>query len=601
MEELARRQVDRHGQLAPGRRPGDLLRAGLLQHQRAQLADQAAVLADRDEDIRRDHAALGVVPAHQGLGTDDAAAGHIDPRLVMDADLPLRQRPAQLDLQLQARLRRGGHLGTEAHRAAPPGRLGAIHRQIGVAHQRVDVLAVLREDADADRRRDPQFGLRQHHRLGDQRHQPGGTPLCPRGGLAVRQQEQELVAPQPCHPLARLERIVQAPCQLHQQLVADRMAERIVDPLEMVQVDEDQRRLVAAQLAGAQRLREVLDDLVAVGQAGELVMVGEVLRLGLGLLQAADVDLGDQQRAPAGHRIAAQPCRQIVPALARRGAHPRDDLAFAADLQRGDQIAQVLAVDQPGRQPLRTLDHAGARGRIAVERTAGTAVQRRHHLGVQQRVDAAQRVRRRGRCFGSPGVAQHRHAAVVEPPAAEVDPQRDRHAGRIQRPLLAEALAGLEVGLVLAQPPRHRHRHGPAHVAGAQVLEAACLPHPHRLGIGPVHPAAVDVEDPHRMIEPVEQRCRVDQRGLEGQGLHRRTPRSGQRLQNDRMAVPRRRASAGGDAERVRGGLNATGCASAHVSYLPAPIGARRAEQPGNGRRLPRSIPPGRSEQICGN
>ena len=66
-------------------------------------------------------------------------------------------------------------------------------------------------------------------------------------------------------------------------------------------------------------------------------------------------------------------------------------------------------------------------------------------------------------------------------------------------------------------------------------------------------------------------------------------------------AVPRRRASAGGDAERVRGGLNATGCASAHVSYLPAPIGARRAEQPGNGRRLPRSIPPGRSEQICGN
>ena len=55
--------------LVPARR----LAAGGAQHPFADLQDQAALLGDRDEDRRRDGAALGMLPAQQRLEADDLA------------------------------------------------------------------------------------------------------------------------------------------------------------------------------------------------------------------------------------------------------------------------------------------------------------------------------------------------------------------------------------------------------------------------------------------------------------------------------------------------------------------------------------------------
>jgi hypothetical protein len=291
---------------------------------------------------------------------------------------------------------------------------------------------------------------------------------------------------------------------MHEQLIADGVAERVVDALEMVEVKEDQRRLQALAAALLQRLRVALDDVVAVGQAGEQVVVGEVLRLGLRLLESADVGFGHQQRLPTRHGIAAQPGRHVVPPLAVGGQDTGNALVVAALDQPAHEFAQVLAVEQALLQGFVAGGHAGAGGRVAVERTAGAAVQRGHDLGVQQRLDAAQRVR----CHGlvRPGLAQHGHAPVRQPHAAEAHPERRGPTTGVERPLLGKArIATLEILLVLAQPPRHRLRHVGAHVTRGQLDQRARLPQVQPGGIGPVDAAAVNVEDPDRLVQGFEQ------------------------------------------------------------------------------------------------
>ena len=74
LQQLARRQVDRHAQRRqPGTLPGRGLLDGAAQHPVADGDDQAGLFGDRDESIRRDAAQRRVLPAQQGLDADDAA------------------------------------------------------------------------------------------------------------------------------------------------------------------------------------------------------------------------------------------------------------------------------------------------------------------------------------------------------------------------------------------------------------------------------------------------------------------------------------------------------------------------------------------------
>ena len=132
------------------RGPGGGLGAGGSQHPFAEFDDQAGIFRDGDEFGRRDHAALGMAPAQQRLAAGDLVARQIDQRLVVDLEAAVDQRLAQVALHGEPGLGAGIHVGLEEAIGPPPAGLGAVHRQIGVLDQLVEVGAVLRRQRDAD-------------------------------------------------------------------------------------------------------------------------------------------------------------------------------------------------------------------------------------------------------------------------------------------------------------------------------------------------------------------------------------------------------------------------------------------------------------------
>ena len=87
-----------------------------------------------------------------------------------------------------------------------------------------------------------------------------------------------------------------------QQLVAAGMAQRVVDLLELVEIDEQQCR----QPAGLMRNRQQAFDLVAeidpVGQRGQFVIARQMADPRLGVAPLGDV-LEQHDGATAGHRL----------------------------------------------------------------------------------------------------------------------------------------------------------------------------------------------------------------------------------------------------------------------------------------------------------
>ena len=98
-QQLARRDVDAGEQrLARPQRalPGAELARGALEHEQAELDDQAGFLGERDELVRRHAAQLRMIPAHQRLEAGDRAVLEPHDRLVEDRDLLALERAAQI-------------------------------------------------------------------------------------------------------------------------------------------------------------------------------------------------------------------------------------------------------------------------------------------------------------------------------------------------------------------------------------------------------------------------------------------------------------------------------------------------------------------------
>ena len=188
-------------------------------------------------------------------------------------------RAAQVRLEVEA----GEHVALHPHVedgvARLALRLGAVHRDIGVVDQleRIDVRP---SERDADRTGDVELapddlqriGQRAQHTLGDDR------------GLArvrdVLEQHGELVAADPRDRVAGPQRGVQAQRDRLQQLVAGLMAERVVDDLEMVEVDEQHRSagIGPATTRASQRLLQPVEEEGAVRQACQRIVQGIVVK-----------------------------------------------------------------------------------------------------------------------------------------------------------------------------------------------------------------------------------------------------------------------------------------------------------------------------------
>ena len=105
----------------------------------------------------------------------------------------------------------------------------------------------------------------------------------------VADDDRELVAAHPADMAAIADFLDQPLRDALQHRVALGVAERVVDRLEAVEIEEHDRAGHIARLRRRQRLAEQLPDPAAIGQAGQHVHIGEVGQPLLGLANLGDV------------------------------------------------------------------------------------------------------------------------------------------------------------------------------------------------------------------------------------------------------------------------------------------------------------------------
>ncbi|KDB50361.1 hypothetical protein X805_40490 [Sphaerotilus natans subsp. natans DSM 6575] len=287
---LGGRQVDRDAAAVQALvEPGTRLPAGFAGDPGAQLDDQAAVFHQRDELGRTDRRQAGLVQSHQRLQPDQVAIGQPVERLVPELELAALERTPQPAVELQAALRGlGQRLGVVAV-GATAGVLGLVHRRIGVAQQLLDLVAILRVQADADAGLHPDLAAVDLEGALEQLQQLAGD----HGGvflIAQRLQHQdELVAAQPSERVLAPGALRQALGHVAQQPVAAAVAQAVVDGLEVVQVDEHHPDAVLLAPRCGQGLIQPVQHHAAVGELGQRIDMGEQVQIVLGLLLRADV------------------------------------------------------------------------------------------------------------------------------------------------------------------------------------------------------------------------------------------------------------------------------------------------------------------------
>jgi hypothetical protein len=249
--------------------PGHLLLRSSAKHQQAQLADESGAFANRNEQVWSHQATLGMAPARQGLGTDRTARERVHDRLVVHLELMTLERQPQFSFQHRSGAQRIAHAGVIKRQIVAAPVLGGVHRQVRVAQQRFDVLAVLRIKAHPHAGRHAHALPMDEDRLCHRAYQAVAHEVDLLADVMRHQQDQEFIAAQTRHQVAATHRPAQPARHLHQQGVTGGMAQGVVDVLEVIQVDEHQRRLQPGAADAVNRFREAVHHLVAVGQAGQ--------------------------------------------------------------------------------------------------------------------------------------------------------------------------------------------------------------------------------------------------------------------------------------------------------------------------------------------
>ena len=218
------RQVGRAG-------PQRGLAGGLAQDPAAQRDDQAGLLGQRDELARAEEAARRVLPADQRLEAGDAAEVEVDDRLVVQDQLLVLDRALELLAAVEALDGVDVHVVGEDRAAVGAGGLGGVHGEVGVAQQVVAGLG----GGDADRGAQVQALALEHDRRGQDVEQASDQGVDVGD---VEREDRELVAAQPRDGVAVAQGVAQPLAADLQQAVAGGVAERVVDALEVVEVEE---------------------------------------------------------------------------------------------------------------------------------------------------------------------------------------------------------------------------------------------------------------------------------------------------------------------------------------------------------------------------
>ena len=334
------------------------------------------LLGQRDEVQRRDETARRVLPADERLEPLDRARRELDHRLVVQDELAVVDGALQVRLELEALERRVVHRGFEDLVAALAGLLGHVHRDVGVPQQLLGALGTAGPGVggrDADRGAGEDLLALEVERTLERREDPRGDLGRVDPVPAVLEQDRELVAAEPSGGVGLPERVLQPLADLAEHPVARRVAERVVDRLEVVQVHEQDRdREVVPRLP----LDHVLDAVLEqrpVREPRDRVVERLVLELLLERLALGDVT-GVQDDAP--HVLVVQQVRpqgldvqpEVVAVLHPELGQARMGVALAS--ARGEELqdaGSVVGVDQD--RELRALELARARGRARARPT----------------------------------------------------------------------------------------------------------------------------------------------------------------------------------------------------------------------------------------
>ncbi len=293
--DLRRADVERQAQFAEAgvARPPRELDAGLFQQQAPERRHEAAAFHSRDEQVPRHQAALGMAPARERLDAGDPALA-VALCLVVQFELIQGQGCAQVRLKLQPFGDGALHHRVEEADLVLALAFRFVHRQVGAAHQRLDGLRAVAEHRDADARRAHVALVADRIGLAHLRAQRLGEVFRRgRGGDLVRRQlfdqDHELVATEAGDGVRFAHRGAQPRRRQGQQLVAGLVAEQVVDVLEVVEVDEDQRAVPAVAVGMRERLVQAIGQQAPVGERGQVIVEGEGVDFRLAFLGPRDV------------------------------------------------------------------------------------------------------------------------------------------------------------------------------------------------------------------------------------------------------------------------------------------------------------------------
>ncbi len=164
-------------------------------------------------------------------------------RLIVDLELLPLDRAAEVVLELQLRQDLAAHLAGEDLRAAAAGDLGAIHRRVGVAQE---LRRGLRSPSCRARCRSSTVTKSSRSPIAKECVKAACIAARDLGGFVelgdLFEEHRELVAAQPRHRIAGADARFDPSGDRHEELVADRMPEAVVDHLEAVEVEEEHAR-----------------------------------------------------------------------------------------------------------------------------------------------------------------------------------------------------------------------------------------------------------------------------------------------------------------------------------------------------------------------
>mmetsp|Transcript_59389 Transcript_59389/g.140279 ORF Transcript_59389/g.140279 Transcript_59389/m.140279 type:complete len:1259 (-) Transcript_59389:615-4391(-) len=249
------------------------------QHPFVDAADQVEALRRRQEGAGRNQPALGIAHAQQHLGMQalGRAVQGFDALRVQHETVFIERlldpvRPLHLAMsraQLQVRVVPLVH-------PVAAGFLGGIAGGVRGLQDGLDAGPLGREVDQADAGADPKApAIVQEAELFHVVADLLGHPLGPLGRAGF-QQHREFIAAEPCDRVGSPYRLLQQAADLLEQFIAHAVAAGVIDELELVQVDVEQRMLVLELARMGQQAAQPRFELDPVDQPGQRIVAGAV-------------------------------------------------------------------------------------------------------------------------------------------------------------------------------------------------------------------------------------------------------------------------------------------------------------------------------------